>query len=117
MERISREHLEKLYGKMVAEKDLTILGFKNKLKFEIYDGFAYCPNYRGSEYCMKFPKIEFVNKSNEMQDDIRKYMGLKENDDITIYEIMQTYNEMARDGVRIEYDKKTKHYKEKEIWK
>jgi hypothetical protein len=24
---------------------------------------------------------------------------------------------MARDGVRIEYDKKTKHYKEKEVWK
>ena len=44
-------------------------------------------------------------------------MGLNEDDDITIYEIMQTYNEMARDGVRIEYDKKTKHYKEKEIWK
>ena len=117
MERINREHLEMLFGKMVAEKELTILGFKNKLKFEIYDGFSYCPNYRGSEYCMKFPKIEFVNKSNEMQDDIRKYMGLNEDDDITIYEIMQTYNEMARDGVRIEYDKKTKHYKEKEIWK
>jgi hypothetical protein len=30
---------------------------------------------------------------------------------------MQTYNEMARDGVRIEYDKKTKHYKEKAAWK
>ena len=66
---------------------------------------------------MKFPKIEFVNKSSEMQADIRKYMGLEEKDDITIYEIMQTYNEMARNGVRIEYDKATKHYKEKPIWK
>ena len=117
MERIKREDLELLYGKMVAEKELTILGFKNKLSFEIYDGFAYCPNYRGSEYCMKYPKVEFVNKSTEMQDEIRKYMKLDENDDITIYEIMQTFNEMSRDGVRIEYDTKTKHYKEKEIWK
>ena len=117
MERIKREDLELLHGKMIAERELTILGFKNKLKFEIYDGFAYCPNYRGSEYCMKFPKIEFVNKSNEMQDDIRKYMGMSDDEDITIYEIMQTYNEMARDGVRIEYDEKAKHYKEKEIWK
>jgi hypothetical protein len=117
MERIKREDLELLYGKMVAEKELTILGFKNKLSFEIYDGFAYCPNYRGSEYCMKYPKVEFVNKSTEMQDKIREYMKLDENDDITIYEIMQTFNEMERDGVRIEYDTKTKHYKEKEIWK
>jgi hypothetical protein len=66
---------------------------------------------------MKFPKIEFVNKSNEMQDEIRRYMKLEEKDDITIYEIMQTFNEMARDGVRIEYDAKTKHYKEKCMWK
>jgi hypothetical protein len=66
---------------------------------------------------MKFPKIEFVNKASEMQEEIRKYMGLEENDDITIFEIMQTFNEMARDGVRIEYDNKTKHYKEKEVWK
>jgi hypothetical protein len=117
MERISKDELELRFGKLIAEKEFTILGFKNKLKFEIYDGFAYCPNYRGSEYCMKFPKIEFVNKSNEMQDEIRRYMKLEEKDDITIYEIMQTFNEMARDGVRIEYDAKSKHYKEKCMWK
>ena len=117
MERISKELLELLFGKMIAEKELTILGFKNKLNFEIYDGFAYCPNYRGSEYCMKFPKVEFVNKSSEMQDEIKKYMNLKDDDDITIYEIMQTFNEMARDGVRIEYDATDKRYKEKCMWK
>ena len=97
MARIPKEDLELLYGKMIAEKELTILGFKNKLQFEIYDGF--------------------VNKSSEMQDEIRRYMKLEEKDDITIYEIMQTFNEMARDGVRIEFDKKTKHYKEKCMWK
>jgi len=117
MERISKEVLELLFGKMIAEKEFTILGFKNKLKFEIYDGFAYCPNYRGSEYCMIFPKIEFVNKSSEMQDEIRAYMKLEEKDDITIFEIMQSFNEMTRDGVRIEYDDKVKHYKNKEVWK
>lgn len=116
MDRISKEVLELLNGKIVAEKELTILGFKNKLKFEIYDGFAYCPNYRGSEYCMEFPRIEFVNKSTEIQDEIRKYMNLDEKDDITIFEIMQTFNEMFRDGVRIEYDKTTKHYKEKSVF-
>ena len=108
---------EKLCGKFIGEEKLTIEGFKSQIPFKIYDGFAYCPNYRGNEYCMKFPKIEFVNKSSEMQDEIRRYMKMGENDDITIYEIMQTFNEMARDGVRIEFDKKTKHYKEKCMWK
>ena len=117
MERISREDLELLFGKMIAEKELTILGFKNKLSFEIYDGCAYCPNYRGSDYLMSFPKIEFINKSNESQDEIRRYMKLDEKDDITIYEILQTFNEMSRDSVRIEFDKKTKRYKEKCMWK
>ena len=117
MERIKKEDLELLFGKMIAEKELTILGFKNKLTFEIYDGFAYCPNYRGSEYCMKFPKVEFVNKSNEMQDEIKKYMNLQDDDQITIFEIMQTFNEMTRDGVRIEYDPKKKAYKVKVMWK
>lgn len=117
MERISKETLELLFGKMIAEKELTILGFKNKLKFEIFDGFAYCPNYRGSEYCLKFPKVEFVNKATEMQDEIRKYMKMDEKEDITIYEILQTFNEMERDCVPIEYDYKAKHYVEKIIWK
>ena len=117
MERISREELELLHGKMIAEKELTILWFKNKLSFEIYDGCAYCPNYRGSDYLMSFPKIEFINKSSESQEEIRRYMKLEPSDDITIYEILQTFNEMARDGVRIEYDKKTKHYKDKCMWK
>lgn len=116
-ERISREDLELLFGKMVAEKELTILGFKNKLAFEVYDGFAYCPDYRGSEYTLIFPKVEFVNKSDEMQKEIRRYMNLAEGADITIYEIMQTFNEMTKNGVRIEYNKNTKGYKVKCMWK
>ncbi len=117
MERIQKELLEIYYGKMISEKELTILGFKNKLTFEIYDGFAYCPNYRGSEYCMTFPKIEFVNKSNAVQEKIKEYINLKLDEPITIYEIMQTFNEMSRNGIRIEYDADNKKYKEKCMWK
>ena len=117
MERIKKEDLELLFGKMIAEKEFTIFGFKNKLKFEIYDGFAYCPNYRGGEYCMQFPKIEFANKSTELQDEIRKYMKLEEKADITIFEILQSFNELYKNSTRIEYDEKTKHYKEKQVWK
>ena len=117
MERIKREDLELLFGKMLTEKELTILGFKNPLKFEIYDGFAYCPNYRGSEYCMQYPKCEFVEKSTEMQEDIRRNSGIAEGVEITVCDILSNYNEMSRDGIRIEFDKKTKHFKEKLIWK
>lgn len=117
MERIKQEDLELLYGKMIATKDLTISGFKNKLTFEIYDGFAYCPNYRGSEYCMKYPKAEFVTKSDITQNKIKEYLNMKEEDLISIFEILVTFNEMTRNGKRIEYDKTTNHYKEKIIWK
>lgn len=117
MKRILEETLNLLFGKMIAEKEFTILGFKNKMNFEVYDGFAYCPNYRGSEYCLTYPKIEFVNKSVAMQEEIRKYMNLDEKADITVFEILQTFNEMTRDGVRIEYDKNAKHYKVKTMWK
>lgn len=116
-QRISREEIELLYGKMVAEREFTILGFKNKLKFEVYDGFAYCPDYRGNEYTLIYPKVEFVNKSDEMQAEIRRYMNLPDDANITIYEILQTFNEMTKNGVRIEYDKAKKSYKTKCMWK
>ena len=115
--RISREDLELLYGKMIAEREFTILGFKKKLKFEVYDGFAYCPDYAGHEYSLIYPKVEFINKSDEMQAEIRRYMNLTDEQDITIYEILQTFNEMTKDGVRMEYDKDKKKYNVKCMWK
>lgn len=114
--RIPKENLELMYGKLITEKDFTILGFKKKLHFEVYDGFAYCENYYGNEYCLMYPKVEFVNKSNEIQDKIREYMGMDKDEQITIFEILQTFNEMTRNGVRIEYDEKTKEYKQKQVW-
>jgi hypothetical protein len=117
MERIKKEDLELMYGKMIAEKQLTILGFEDKLNFEIYDGFAYCPDYKGDEYCMKYPMIEIVNKSTEMQGVIRKYMGLEESDDISVLEILQTFNEMSKNGTRIEYVEDLGEVREKCMWK
>ena len=115
--RIKKEYLETMYGKMLSETELSIMGFSGKMRFEIYDGFAYCPDHDGDEYCLIYPKIEFVEKSGELRDEIRRYIGLEESDEITIFEILQTFNEMIRNGVRIEYDEETNGYKEKCMWK
>ena len=82
--RVAKEIWEQMYGKMIAEKDFTILGFKKKLHFEVYDGFAYCENYYGNEYTLSFPMVEFVNKSNEIQDRIKEFLNMKEDEPYVI---------------------------------
>ena len=114
--RVAKEIWEQMYGKMIAEKDFTILGCKKKLHFEVYDGFAYCENYYGNEYTLTFPMVEFVNKSNEIQDRIKEYLGMKEDEPITVFEILQSFNEIYRNGIKLEFDETTKDYKPKKCW-
>lgn len=116
MERIPKKDIEKLYGKIVEERYLTIQGL-GKLHFEIYDGFAYCPNFNGHEYTIKYPKLDFIEKSIEMQERIRKYLSLNKDEKISVIDVLQTLNEIDEDGTRIMYDPKTKKYKEKCLWK
>lgn len=115
--RISRDDLEILYGKMIGEQDLSIFGYKDKFHFEIYDGFAYCPNYHGSDYALIFPKIEFADKCDEMKQKVREYMGIPENEQISIYDLMQTFNELMVNGKRVEYDSNRNKYIAKEMWR
>ena len=116
MSRIKKEDLEKMYGKMVEERDLTILGFNGKMHFEIYDGLAYCENFKGDEYVMKYPKLEFIEDSIEMQDEIRKYLDMDEKSKISVLDVLQTFNEMDKNGTRIFYSPRTKRYKPKNMW-
>lgn len=116
MGRIIQEDLEKMYGDMVEERDLSIFGFKGKMHFEIYDGLAYCQNFNGDEYVMKYPKLEFINDSIEMQDEIRKYLKLDQNAKISVIEVLQTFNELDKNGTRICYSDKTKTYEPKNMW-
>ena len=116
MRRIKKEDLEKMYGKMVEERDLTILGFNGKMHFEIYDGLAYCENFKGDEYVMKYPKLEFIEDSIEMQDEIRKYLEMDEKSKISVLDVLQTFNEMDKNGTRIFYSPRTKSYKTKNMW-
>ena len=116
MSRIKKEDLEKMYGKMVEEIDLTILGFNGKMHFEIYDGLAYCENFKGDEYVMKYPKLEFIEDSIEMQDEIRKYLDMDDKSKISVLDVLQTFNEMDKNGTRIFYSPRTKSYKTKNMW-
>ena len=116
MSRIKKKDLEKMYGKMVEERDLTILGFKGKMHFEIYDGLAYCENFKGDEYILKYPKLEFIEDSVEMQDEIRKYLNMDEKSKISVLDVLQTFNEMDKNGTRIFYSPRTKTYKTKTMW-
>lgn len=108
MARIEKKTLETIFGNLVAEKELELSGFRKKINFEIYDGYAYCPDYKGHEYGIEYPRISLIEKSKELQSEIRTWVGLDENAEITIYDIIQTFNVMYRDGKKVEYDTKTK---------
>jgi hypothetical protein len=97
---------------MIEEKALEISGFKKAINFEIYDGYAYCPDYKGHEYGIEYPRIELIEKSKELQGDIREWVGLKEDAEITVFDIIQTFNVMYRDGAKVVYDSKEKTWVE-----
>ena len=113
---ISREELEILYGKMIDEKDLSIYGYKDKFHFEIYDGFAYCPNYHGSDYALIYPKIEFADKSDEIKAAVRKFMNIPDDEPISVYDLMQTFNELIVNNKRMCYNENKKKYEYKKMW-
>lgn len=113
MDRIKREDIEKNYGKMIDERPLSIEGFSKKLHFEIYDGFAYCQDFEGSEYILKYPKMSFVKGSPDAQEAIRSYLGIDKNKDITVLDIIQRFNTFYKDGVLLEYKEDEKKYVEK----
>ena len=117
MERIKREDLEKMYGKMIEEKDLSIYGINKKLHFEIYDGFAYCPKSKdGKEYTIKYPQTKFVDDSVDIQNKIREALSLDKTDKISPLDILQVFNEMDIDGQRVKYNEENKAYEPKNLW-
>lgn len=117
MERIKKEDLEKLYGKMIEEKDLSIFGIKSKFHFEIYDGFAYCPKGSdGKEYTIKFPQTQFVDDSVDIQNKIREALSLDKDDKISPLDILQVFNEMDMDGQRVKYNEEKHAYEPKNLW-
>ena len=45
-----------------------------------------------------------------MQEDIKKWLDMNDDETITVYDIIQTFNTMYRDGSKVKYDK------EKDKW-
>lgn len=62
------------------------------LEFDVFDGLAYCPDYKGKEYWIDFPKKKFISMSKDMEETIRKYVKMDDTTPITEKEIMISYN-------------------------
>lgn len=103
MSRIKQEELEKQYGKLVCNQviriqDTKFFGDSNArtVEFEMYDGFAYCPDFDGEELFLTYPRLDFVKSCDTMANSIRNFMGLNPNDEITIADIVHSYCEVGK---------------------
>ena len=95
MERISILDLEKMtQTKYVCTQSDNIFGDNKKriMEFDIFDGFAYCANFEGKEYFMKYPKKDFVKLSKDMDKGVREFLELDEHQPLTETNILVTYN-------------------------
>jgi hypothetical protein len=98
---------EKLCGKKIGTEKLSIEGFKNQIPFEIYDGYAYCENYKGHRYDMSYPQLKAVRESEEMATAVLNYINqisdkkLESTDEIGVIHCLITFNTLYRDGVEI----------------
>lgn len=95
---VLQQQLANLYGNPIAVQIVEITNEKvfgtkkpQILVFDIFDGFAYCYEYNGKEYAMKYPTIDFIKKSKEFTDNI---LNGKENakiEYITVQDVIRTY--------------------------
>ena len=99
MGRISILYLEKMtQTKYVCTQRMklsdNIFGDNKKriMEFDIFDGFAYCANFEGKEYFMKYPKKDFVKISKDMDKGVREFLELDEHQPLTETNILVTYN-------------------------
>ena len=70
----------------------AVLPIPFSLYFDIFDGFAYCANFEGKEYFMKYPKKDFVKLSKDMDKGVRDFLELDEHQPLTETNILVTYN-------------------------
>lgn len=79
--------------KFTKEESLSVFGdTKNHiLTFDLYDGFGFSEPYNGKTYVIEFPTIDFINKCTEMEQTIREFNGLQDEEPVTIPNIVHAY--------------------------
>ena len=94
--------IEKHFGKKVCTEKLNVEGYNKPLKFDIYDGYAICPNYHGHVYEMEYPMMKAVKDSKEFSDAIMEYVsGINNVDEISVLHVLITFASLYKDGVEI----------------
>lgn len=102
MEKDESKIFEKMYGKKVCTEKLNIEGFKKPIQFDIYDGYAICPDYRGHRLEMKYPQMKAIRDSKEFSDAIMEYVsGINTVDEISVLHSLITFATVYKDGVEI----------------
>ena len=92
----------KIYGKLVSteniEFDKDMLGTDENIimRFDIYDGFAYCADFNGKEYGLSYPTLNFIKSCKIMLNSAKDFMGLHEEDDISVTDILQSYGSLFK---------------------
>jgi hypothetical protein len=98
---------EKLFGKKIGTEKLSIEGFKTRIPFDIYDGYAVCENFRGHHYDMTYPQLKAVKESKEMADAVIEYINsisekqIESVEQISVIHVLISFNTLYRDGVEI----------------
>ena len=64
------------------------------LQFDIFDGFAICPDYNGKTYFMEYPKLEFMKIAKEIEDNAREYLELDEHTPLKEEHVLIAYNRL-----------------------
>ena len=101
-QKFTKEELEKMYGKCISTVSFSIDdeifkdGKVHTLTFDVYDGFAYCPDYNGEEYIMQYPQIAFIKVSDKMSEMIREYNEMEKDAQITPLEVINTYGKLYK---------------------
>lgn len=94
--------IEKHFGKKVCTEKLNVEGYKKPIQFDIYDGYAVCPDYRGHRLEMKYPMLKAVRDSKEFSEAIMDYVsGITNVDEISVLHVLITFATFYKDGVEI----------------
>ena len=93
---------EKHCVKKVCSEKLNIEGFKKPIPFEIYDGYAYCANYKGHRFDMVYPKLKAIKGAKTLSDAVIDYIGnINDKEEITVIHVLMAFNTLYKDGVEI----------------